>query len=53
MLDELNKGKKNLSYQAGGNTNEKACEASLIMSYSVPKAGTTHTVAETIYKATQ
>jgi hypothetical protein len=53
MLDKLNKGKKNVSFQAGSNTNEKACEASFIMSYHAPKAGIAHTVAKTIYKATQ
>jgi hypothetical protein len=52
-LDELSKRKKNLSSQAGGNINEKACEASFTVSYHIPKAGIAHTVGETLYKAMQ
>jgi hypothetical protein len=52
-LDELNKHKKNLSSQAGGKINEKASEASFIVSYCVPKAGTVHTVAKTLCKVMQ
>jgi len=49
-LDELNKGKKNLSYLAGCNINEEVCEALIQVSYRVAKARKAHTVAETLIK---
>jgi len=50
-LDKLNKCKKIISSQAGGNINAKAYEASFTVLYRVPKAGIVHTVAEALYKA--
>jgi hypothetical protein len=49
-LDELNKGKTNLSSQSGGNINEKACQAPINMSYQVARAGKTNIIADILIK---
>lgn len=49
-MDELNKGKKNLSSLSGCNINEEVCEALIQVSYHVAKAAKAHTVAETLIK---
>ena len=51
MLDELNKGKKNLSSPAGCNINEEVCEALIQVSYCIAKARKVHTVAKNSHKA--
>jgi len=49
-LDELNKGKENLPSQGGGNINEKACQASINVSYQVARAGKANTIADILIK---
>jgi hypothetical protein len=49
-LDELNKGKKNLSSLAGCNINKEVCEALIQVSYCIAKARKAQTVAKTLIK---
>jgi hypothetical protein len=49
-LNELNKGKKNVSSLAGCNINEEVCEALIQVSYCIAKARKVHTVAKTLIK---